>query len=128
MREARRRAGFSKIRALSERLGISEAQLSRYERDRYTPKAELLARFADLTGASMYWITTGRHPAPLDAAVSPHEPDQGPGLEVGAASGAGVRDTQVPGAGESAAGPAPHEVEVSHGRTLTTGEPAAEVA
>jgi transcriptional regulator with XRE-family HTH domain len=43
----------------AQRLGISQSQLSKYERGQAAPTAEVLRRLKDSSGISIDWLLTG---------------------------------------------------------------------
>lgn len=59
-RRIRELRGFDMYQAdFARKLGISQSQLSRYERGQSELDAELLLRIAEMTGKSMEWILRG---------------------------------------------------------------------
>ena len=57
----RRRQGLSQT-DLALRIGSTRAQISRYERGAYEPRAEMLGRLADALGTTTDFLITGREP------------------------------------------------------------------
>lgn len=60
-----RRARGWKQKELATRIGSSLQQISKYERGRYTPRSEVVARLAEAFGVTADFLLTGR---------SPHQP------------------------------------------------------
>ena len=59
-RRIRELRGFDSYQAnFAKKLGISQSQLSRYERGESELDAELLLRLAEMSGKSMEWILRG---------------------------------------------------------------------
>lgn len=59
LRAARLEAGLSQA-ALSERTGIVQQAISRYESGTSTPSVDTLVRLADALSVSLDWLTGGR--------------------------------------------------------------------
>jgi transcriptional regulator with XRE-family HTH domain len=57
-----RRARGWKQKELATRIGSSLQQISKYERGRYTPRSEVVARLAEAFGVSADYLLTGRSP------------------------------------------------------------------
>ena len=127
--EALRDAGFPTLSSFARALDIEVSQLWKYVNDKRVPGPQRLSRIADLTGRSMYWLTTGRHPSPpLDDAVPPDEPDEGAPGEVGAAPRAGAGHPDVGGVGGVAASTAEDVGQEAHRQTMPVDGATREVA
>ncbi len=57
----RKMRGFDMTQAeFSRKLGISQSQLSKYEREQLAPTADVLIRFKERFGISIDWLLTGK--------------------------------------------------------------------
>ena len=56
---ARLEAGFDNASAFADLIEKRAHELWRYETDKVSPRSEVLARIAKVTGVSMYWLVTG---------------------------------------------------------------------
>ncbi|MEM1414262.1 MAG: helix-turn-helix domain-containing protein [Myxococcota bacterium] len=57
---ARVAAGYASASSFSRVAGMGPSQLWKYEKNRRVPGPKLLARIAELTGVTMYWLATGK--------------------------------------------------------------------
>ncbi len=61
IRQARLGAGFDVQAAFARKINVRAHTMWRYEKGQLNPSADVLARIAEATGVSMYWLQTGRH-------------------------------------------------------------------
>lgn len=61
---ARLGAGFEVATAFADRIEKRSHELYRYEKGDVTPTAETLAKMAEATGVSLFWLVTGRDQPP----------------------------------------------------------------
>lgn len=59
MRQARNEQGLS-LGDMASKVGLSKQGLSNYERDKVTPRTDIVVKFCKATGTDIAWLLTGK--------------------------------------------------------------------